>query len=273
MNRLAIGFGMMPRGEVGLIFAGIGKGIGVVDEGLFSAIVLLVMVTTVLAPILLRITMGANPRRSRNSPVTAAFRGGRLFRSYPSVRPFPFLLAERPFLSLPLLPRQPPPHILLHIRIKRIVQPLRHRTHFSTQSSSPQFPNRKTFRFVDVTNTSSALNKSSSRNICSIEVPASDAISINTPRVIPSRHPEVSGGVSTLSPSPRKYSPPCIRHFAALVQQHHFVIAALAAPRTDSTRCSATKSFSLPPAEKRRAVHVPARSAAPTPRYAGSGAV
>lgn len=49
----------MPRGEVGLIFAGIGRGIGVVDEGLFSAVVLLVMVTTVLAPILLRATMGS----------------------------------------------------------------------------------------------------------------------------------------------------------------------------------------------------------------------
>jgi len=61
MNRLAVGFGMMPRGEVGLIFAGIGKGIGVVDEGLFSAIVLLVMVTTVLAPILLRATLGTGP--------------------------------------------------------------------------------------------------------------------------------------------------------------------------------------------------------------------
>ena len=61
MNRLAVGFGMMPRGEVGLIFAGIGRGIGVVDEGLFSAIVLLVMVTTVLAPVLLRATLGAAP--------------------------------------------------------------------------------------------------------------------------------------------------------------------------------------------------------------------
>jgi Kef-type K+ transport system membrane component KefB len=61
LNRLAVGFGMMPRGEVGLIFAGIGKGIGVVDEGLFSAVVLLVMVTTILAPILLRATLGAPP--------------------------------------------------------------------------------------------------------------------------------------------------------------------------------------------------------------------
>jgi Kef-type K+ transport system membrane component KefB len=61
LNRLAVGFGMMPRGEVGLIFAGIGKGIGVVDEGLFSAVVLLVMVTTILAPILLRATLGVPP--------------------------------------------------------------------------------------------------------------------------------------------------------------------------------------------------------------------
>jgi Kef-type K+ transport system membrane component KefB len=67
MNRLAVGFGMMPRGEVGLIFAGIGKGIGVVDEGLFSAVVLLVMVTTVLAPILLRATMGES-----TNPIPAA---------------------------------------------------------------------------------------------------------------------------------------------------------------------------------------------------------
>jgi Kef-type K+ transport system membrane component KefB len=64
MNRWAVGFGMMPRGEVGLIFAGIGKGIGVVDDGLFSATVLLVMVTTVLAPIFLRFTMGASPAPS-----------------------------------------------------------------------------------------------------------------------------------------------------------------------------------------------------------------
>jgi Kef-type K+ transport system membrane component KefB len=61
LNRLAVGFGMMPRGEVGLIFAGIGKGIGVVNQGLFSAVVLLVMVTTVLAPIMLRATMGSDP--------------------------------------------------------------------------------------------------------------------------------------------------------------------------------------------------------------------
>jgi len=67
MNRLAVGFGMMPRGEVGLIFAGIGKAVGVVDEGLFSAVVLLVMLTTVLAPIALRITMGVDPNATAKS--------------------------------------------------------------------------------------------------------------------------------------------------------------------------------------------------------------
>jgi Kef-type K+ transport system membrane component KefB len=57
MNRWAVGFGMMPRGEVGLIFAGIGKSIGVVDDGLFSAVILLVMVTTLLTPLALRWTL------------------------------------------------------------------------------------------------------------------------------------------------------------------------------------------------------------------------
>src|SRR5580704_6559713 len=71
LNRLAVGFGMMPRGEVGLIFAGIGKGIGVVNEGLFSAVVLLVMVTTVLAPILLRATLGPNPNAGAASASVA----------------------------------------------------------------------------------------------------------------------------------------------------------------------------------------------------------
>lgn len=53
-NRWAIGVGMMPRGEVGLIFAAIGKSLGVLDDALFSAVVLMVVVTTLLAPPLLK---------------------------------------------------------------------------------------------------------------------------------------------------------------------------------------------------------------------------
>ena len=61
MNRLAIGLGMMPRGEVGLIFAGIGKSLGVIDDSLFSAVVLLVLVTTMLTPPALRWRLAGSP--------------------------------------------------------------------------------------------------------------------------------------------------------------------------------------------------------------------
>ena len=54
MDRLSIGLGMIPRGEVGLIFASIGKGLGVVTGSLFSAVVLMVIITTLITPIALR---------------------------------------------------------------------------------------------------------------------------------------------------------------------------------------------------------------------------
>ncbi len=57
-RRLSIGLGMMPRGEVGLIFASIGKSLGVVDDALFSSVVMMVMATTLLAPPLLKLSMG-----------------------------------------------------------------------------------------------------------------------------------------------------------------------------------------------------------------------
>ncbi len=49
-NRPAVGFGMMPRGEVGLIFANIGLAAGVLTAQLFSAIILMVIGTTLAAP-------------------------------------------------------------------------------------------------------------------------------------------------------------------------------------------------------------------------------
>ena len=53
-DRWSIGLGMIPRGEVGLIFAGIGKGLGVVSGSVFSALVVMVVVTTLIAPIALK---------------------------------------------------------------------------------------------------------------------------------------------------------------------------------------------------------------------------
>ena len=41
---------MIPRGEVGLIFATIGKGLGVVSDEAFSVIVIIVILTTLLTP-------------------------------------------------------------------------------------------------------------------------------------------------------------------------------------------------------------------------------
>jgi Kef-type K+ transport system membrane component KefB len=50
-DRLSVGIGMIPRGEVGLIFASIGKGLGVVTDAVFSAVVIMVIVTTLITPL------------------------------------------------------------------------------------------------------------------------------------------------------------------------------------------------------------------------------
>ncbi len=50
INRLAIGIGMIPRGEVGLVFLGIGSSTGVLSKPLEAAIIMMVIVTTFLAP-------------------------------------------------------------------------------------------------------------------------------------------------------------------------------------------------------------------------------
>lgn len=61
VNRLAVGIGMMPRGEVGLVFAAIGRTLGVIDDAMFSAIVLMVMATTLLAAPWLKATLEGDP--------------------------------------------------------------------------------------------------------------------------------------------------------------------------------------------------------------------
>lgn len=49
-NPWIVGWGMVPRGEVGLIFAAVGKQLGVVSESMFSVIVIMVILTTLLTP-------------------------------------------------------------------------------------------------------------------------------------------------------------------------------------------------------------------------------
>jgi len=62
INRMSIGLGMIPRGEVGLIFAGIGAklvldGEAVVSSGTYSAVVIMVIVTTLVTPPLLKVSL------------------------------------------------------------------------------------------------------------------------------------------------------------------------------------------------------------------------
>lgn len=61
INRLAIGIGMIPRGEVGLVFAGVGAASGVLSESLDAAIIVMVILTTFLAPPLLRVAFKSSP--------------------------------------------------------------------------------------------------------------------------------------------------------------------------------------------------------------------
>ncbi|MBI3912484.1 MAG: cation:proton antiporter [Armatimonadetes bacterium] len=72
LDRLSVGLGMIPRGEVGLIFANIGRGLVVVTSGqrlpvvndhVFGAVVVMVMVTTLLTPPLLAWSLRRSAKR------------------------------------------------------------------------------------------------------------------------------------------------------------------------------------------------------------------
>jgi Kef-type K+ transport system membrane component KefB len=56
---------MIPRGEVRLIFAGIGKRSDVIDNARFSALAVMVMATTLIAPFLLKQTLLGRERKLR----------------------------------------------------------------------------------------------------------------------------------------------------------------------------------------------------------------
>jgi Kef-type K+ transport system membrane component KefB len=54
VRRWCVGVGLIPRGEIGLIFAGIGLSTGVIDADLDAAVVVMIMLTTFVAPLWLR---------------------------------------------------------------------------------------------------------------------------------------------------------------------------------------------------------------------------
>lgn len=62
-DRVAVAFGMLPRGEVSLVFASLGLSLGLLDGGQYSALVVVVIVTTLAAPALLRWRLGRSASR------------------------------------------------------------------------------------------------------------------------------------------------------------------------------------------------------------------
>jgi len=73
VDRLSVGIGMIPRGEVGLIFANVGltlvvAGERIIDEAVFSAVVIMVIVTTLVTPPALRWSL----RRGTRTPAAGA---------------------------------------------------------------------------------------------------------------------------------------------------------------------------------------------------------
>lgn len=72
LRRSVIGVGMVPRGEVGLIFAQVGLSAGLLSAGLYSSVALMVIVTTFITPPLLRKLLEPRPVDDHRKPGTYA---------------------------------------------------------------------------------------------------------------------------------------------------------------------------------------------------------
>jgi Kef-type K+ transport system membrane component KefB len=58
-----VGFGMVPRGEVGIVVANLGLAAGLLSAGVFSAVLVAVVITTIVAPYLLAWSIPRIPGR------------------------------------------------------------------------------------------------------------------------------------------------------------------------------------------------------------------
>jgi len=64
INAPAVGIGMAPRGEVGLIFADVGRRAGIVSPDLFAAVIIVIAFTTFMTPPLLKFALLERPPRT-----------------------------------------------------------------------------------------------------------------------------------------------------------------------------------------------------------------
>lgn len=55
VNKWLVGWGMVPRGEVGLIFAAMSKSLGIISNEMFSVIVIVVILSTLITPPILTV--------------------------------------------------------------------------------------------------------------------------------------------------------------------------------------------------------------------------
>jgi Kef-type K+ transport system membrane component KefB len=70
-NKLLVGVGMVPRGEVGLIFASIGLTAGILSGSVYSAILIMVILSTFVVPPLLKILFARKPPPPQPEAVVA----------------------------------------------------------------------------------------------------------------------------------------------------------------------------------------------------------
>lgn len=68
---LCVGVGMISRGEVALIVAQKGAQAGLVDAHMFPAVVLVVIITTLITPIMLKMAMKGTPKATDEMPLPA----------------------------------------------------------------------------------------------------------------------------------------------------------------------------------------------------------
>lgn len=66
-DALLVGLGMVPRGEVGLIVASLGLGAGIIGKTEYAQVILMVLLTTLLAPLVLRALLRGQPRAAAPS--------------------------------------------------------------------------------------------------------------------------------------------------------------------------------------------------------------
>lgn len=70
LGALRIGLGMIPRGEVALIIASIGLSHGILDEKIFGVAIMMTLITTIIAPPILDITLKSRKKGTRKDPKT-----------------------------------------------------------------------------------------------------------------------------------------------------------------------------------------------------------